>query len=1537
MKKKNENNKSKIFGLAILSFLLTSGAIITPIMLRYFGKNNANINKSQLELWTNNNILDTNNLNSLLATDSTSLKEKLINEGIVSSEFANEIKSVKFAYSKNNYQLNSDKVKLDLVVETNDGSTNETVYGISTSVNIVNFDTIKFTNELQQIEISDLNRLLGTASIRNTIYGMDVGFVQNSLQNVTVSESARNNAIIKNSFSPFANTTDCVYKLDFTFNTTNDYVFNTNTSTFGDPNFTNTTNLNNCITKSVYPVQFNDANLKSKIASISDYNSINDLLTNQNTLINLVNKSNIVPNNDWISSSNITVSKTPQNKLEVSVKVTLINGQTNTTTVATNINVVTFNEQAFKQNMLNETNFEHLVFANFVNTLKSMNVISNSNAINANSTTADQLDTYRESNGNQYYIYDVNIALNSDSVFLNGNSISNSISLKNVDTSIPEQVAINKNRLELAVAQITGSKTAYDSFIAKTDAELKTFLINSKALNITGQENIIQNVTVSKLTPSSSDEFVKLQFTVNFVNSVTKDNPATVIVNTGLRIVRILEDNILTYFKESVNNDSQVSNDQLETSLIASNANLTSANLNEQSTVATPSSQNYRENDLNHLPCKVFDLNINLNDGYVYLDNTNNIQTQKLIPNVLTSIVTNIQVDTTKIIQAIKSINSASDLNSKLSDKLNFVKQYITIDNPNWIRNVVLTSENNGGTIAIQGSIELTNGQTIIIPKTDTQLNVVNFDEQTFNTYIKTNVKSASQLNTASIINTISSSSSGLDNNNLNTADAIGHSSPTPDPERNNNTYYQYDFTFDLKNGYCFYDNTTGLITNTKTLNNVFTGIITNATVSNVNTVIEQIKHNSSSISGLQALLADKQKIKEIVNNANIVSDNTLIDTVELTDVTTTANSNVTLKLKVTLTTGQEAINQNITTNIKIVNINQDSLKQYFKQSVTLASMIDSSNLINTLYSSIASGSGIINNCLENTTNIVPTSTGYQNIVNIPYNDYNLTLNLKNDYCFYDFNSRLLSSSQTINQVVSGIMYDINPNVQNLKTTLNGINSYSELLKYSKNTDDLLLNLVKNTNGYVDHNNWVKSVDNISLTSVANKVNISFDVTFSTGKVVKVSEATNVTILTFNDTTFTNAIAAISDSTKLTNDSADLKQLVESALSPATPGAVSSATSQRLSNNYYNDSSTNINYYKYNFDFTLADQYCFFDSGSRTISNQKNLNSGYRTNIYVPVSIDAKFNKFIDELKIMTLEDGANCFTKIFNGTNYAEPNTWTLNKDFVKTITGLDIDSVFQSISISHASSSSSDGMVTLTVNADLNIPYQYEGLTTINKQVLTKTYDPNGEYNKRLFNYSGGQIRDVSSVYTSNPPETLYFPNWCTEIRGPGGSPFQGNVASKTLDFRFSKVYSIISFGTFANKSSIVNITFKGNTYFTYRNGLSNNFSTLRNLEFVDLSNSAITNIPEGTFKLANNLSRILFSGCTSLSSIGKIAFQNCTSLTELDFSSCPLASVNTTAFTGCTGLTQIYVKDEQSRNLISTALSSVGLGHVPVTIKI
>ena len=1531
MKKKNENNKSKIFGLAVLSFLLTSGAIITPIMLRYFGKNNANINKSQLELWTNSNIISTNNLDSLLATDSTSLKEKLINEGIVSSEFAKEIKSVKFVYSKNNYQLNSDKVKLDLVVETNDGSTNETVYGISTSVNIVNFDTNKFTNELQQIEISNLTTSLGSANIRNTIYSMDVGFVQDSLQNVTVSESARNNAIIKNSFSPFASTTDCVYKLDFTYNTTNNYVFNTNTSTFGVPNFTNTTNLNNCITKPISEVTFDDTKLESEIGKINDYNSINDLLTNQDSLINLVDKSNIVENNDWISSSNITVSENPQHKLEVSVDVTLINGQKNTTTIATNINVVTFNRELFKQKMLNETNSNNLVLANFVNTLKSMRVISNNSAINVNSTTADPLDIYRESDGNKYNIYNVDIALNSNYVFLNGNSVSNSISLKNVDTSIPETVNINKNILEVAVANATRSKADYDLFIAKNSTDLETFLIASNALNIADPATVIQSVAVSPITPSNSDEFVKVKLTVNFASSINNNTPTTLIVNTGLRIVRILENNILTYFKTSVNDDSQVN--QLETSLIASNANLTSDNLKTIS--ATPSNPNYAENDLNHLPCKVFDLNITLNDGYVYLDKSNNIQTKKSISNVLTSIATTIQLDTTHLTQAIQNINNVNKLNSMLSDKLNFVKQNIGIANPDLISNVDLTAENNNGIIAIQGSIELTNGQIIDIPKTNTTLKVVNFNQQTFNTYIKTHVNNSSQLNSTNIINTINSSNSGLNNTNLKSATATAHSTATTDPDRHND-YFQYDFTFDLQDGYCFYDNAT--ITHTKTLNNVFTSIINNAAISNVDTVISQIKQNASSISKLQDLLNNPQKIKDIVNSANIVNDNKLINTVKLTDVTTQSDTNVTLQLIVTLTTGQEAINKKIQTNIKIVKINQDSLKQYFKQSVTNESMIDSSNsnLINTLYSSNGSGSGIINNCLANTTSITPTKYIYQHIGNTPYNKYDLTLNLNDGYCFYDFSNKKLTSTQTIKEVVSGIKYDINPNPATLLTTLKGINSYSQLLNYSKNTSNSLLKLVKSSTGYVAHDFWVRSVENITLTNVGNKVNISFNVRFSTDKVVNVSATTNVTILTFNNTTFTSAVGNVNTEMQLATNSSNLKQLIESSLSVTTSGTVSNATSERLSN-YYNDSTTKLNYYKYNFAFTVADQYCFFNNG--TISNKKNLNSAYKTKIIVPNSIDTQFNQFIDKLTNMTLEDGPNCFTNICKGTDYSDPKTWSFKNNIVQTITGLDVQSVFKRTpSIQYVSSDPSNGMITFRISAELNTPYQYKGSITINQQVLTKTYDPNSEYNKSLFSYNGtGVIKGVTNVYTSKRPATLYFPNSCTLIRGGSGSGFEGSVVSSKLDFRFSKIANITSYNTFKNNNSIANVTFKGNKHFLFNANNSNkyNFANMSNLTSVDLSNTLINNIPEGTFQNNPRLSTVLLSGCNYLSTIYDYAFLNCSALTELDFSSCALTSVGKNAFQGCKALRKIYVKDFNSWSLINTAMQYAGFENVSIKI--
>ncbi|MBU3830757.1 MAG: leucine-rich repeat domain-containing protein, partial [Candidatus Ureaplasma intestinipullorum] len=909
------------------------------------------------------------------------------------------------------------------------------------------------------------------------------------------------------------------------------------------------------------------------------------------------------------------------------------------------------------------------------------------------------------------------------------------------------------------------------------------------------------------------------------------------------------------------------------------------------------------------------------------------IQTQKSISNVLTSIATNAQLDTTQLTQAIQNINNVNKLNSMLNDKLGFVKQNIPIGSQNLISNVELTLENNSGIIAIQGSIQLTNGQTISIQKTNTTLKVVNFNQPTFNTYIKTHVNQSSQLNSTNIKSTIISSSSGLDNTNLKSANATAHQTPTLDPD-SNNSYFQYDFTFNLQDGYCFYDNPSS-ITDTKTLNNVFTGIIHNATISNVDRVINQIKQNASSISNLNTLLTNQQKIEEIVKNANIVSDNNLIDTVKLTDVTTESDTNVTLQLIVTLKTGQEAINKEIPTNIKIVKINQDSLKQYFKQSVTTKSMIDNSNLINTLYSS--NGSGIINNCLANTTSIASTKYIYQNLpgTNIPYYKYNLTLNLNDGYCFYDFSNKKLTSTQTITEVLSGIKYDINPNSATLVTKLNSINSYSQLLQYSKNTSNSLLKLVKGTIGYVDKDYWVRCVENITLTNVSDKVNISFDVKFSTDKVVNVSATTNVTILTFNNSTFTTAVGKVNTETDL-NNSAKLKKLIESSLSVTRSGTVSTATSERLSN-YYNDTVTRLNYYKYNFAFTLDDQYCFFNNNNRTISNKKNLNSGYKTKIIVPNSIDSQFNKLIDKLTNMTLEDGTNCFTNICDGTNYSEPSTWRFKNDIVYTITGLD-KSVFKSISIQNAGLDPSNGMIKFRISAVLNAPYQYKGSNTINQEVLTKTYDPNSEYNKSLFIFDGAScIRGVSGVYTSKHPQTLYFPKSCTSINGPNRSGFEGNVVSSKLDFRFSKIANIISGSTFRNNSSIVNITFNGNKNFLFNGGNTNkyNFADMRNLESIDLSNTLITNIPEGTFQNNSKLSTVRLSGCQYLSDIYENAFLNCSALTELDFSSHTLISVGQNAFKGCTALRKIYVKDFNSWSLINTAMQYAGFENVSIQI--
>ena len=49
MKNNKNNKKGKIFGLGFLSFLLTAGAVATPLLLRNFSSSSSKINTSILE------------------------------------------------------------------------------------------------------------------------------------------------------------------------------------------------------------------------------------------------------------------------------------------------------------------------------------------------------------------------------------------------------------------------------------------------------------------------------------------------------------------------------------------------------------------------------------------------------------------------------------------------------------------------------------------------------------------------------------------------------------------------------------------------------------------------------------------------------------------------------------------------------------------------------------------------------------------------------------------------------------------------------------------------------------------------------------------------------------------------------------------------------------------------------------------------------------------------------------------------------------------------------------------------------------------------------------------------------------------------------------------------------------------------------------------------------------------------------------------------------------------------------------------------
>ena len=754
------------------------------------------------------------------------------------------------------------------------------------------------------------------------------------------------------------------------------------------------------------------------------------------------------------------------------------------------------------------------------------------------------------------------------------------------------------------------------------------------------------------------------------------------------------------------------------------------------------------------------------------------------------------------------------------------------------------------------------------------------------------------------------------------------------DPDRNNNEYYKYSFNINLKSNYCLFENNQVLST-IPNLDDLWTSILVKANV-NIDTFKQNVIAFANSISNINQLLGEgSQKGLEIAQSSNIVSDSNLITSVDFVDITTSDDSVVKLKATINYSTNQEPTIVEIDTNMKIVNLNQEALISYFWDTVNSQTYID--NPVQTLENS---NSGLVSGCLSDSTSITQTSKGYINLVDTPFNAYDVSIVLNDNYCFYDFSHKTMSSSQVVSNIMSRIPYDIVPTSSTLenyiKTNFNTCSTAQTLLNMSS---EELVNLF-NQHSYVQDSLWIDSVE-LSTSNNGNQIQYNFLVNYHNGESSNLNILTDIQIVSFNQSQFNTYIKNIDNANQLSND--NIKQtIVDSASGIDNVGILSNSTSStQLSSSSLNDV-FNYNCYEYQFNIVLNDNYCFNDS-INVISSSKELNN-VLSGVYVPIEISSNA---IDNIKSTLLNNVTiDNYKDYFDGAdnNPSDPNisgvqnSGRMTKDKLSEISGsLILADAINTIKFVK-SGNTDNGYLKVNIEITLNKPYEYQGQNVINlTDIATGMYDPNSEYNLGLFVYSDTSFTGFTNLGFNQ--EIIYFP-YKMQFSMFTGYILQDNSNNiKKLDYSFATNFCNYSKNNaqFQGSKNLEQVVFDDNFNFNTFNSKGWMFVNCYKLKYVSFKGcTSLETLGFKTFIGCNSLTSVDLSNCLSLSILEDYLFSDCSSLESLDFSSCTLTSVASHVFNNCTSLKNIKVKDESSKQLILSALQAANIDN-NVTIDI
>lgn len=568
----------------------------------------------------------------------------------------------------------------------------------------------------------------------------------------------------------------------------------------------------------------------------------------------------------------------------------------------------------------------------------------------------------------------------------------------------------------------------------------------------------------------------------------------------------------------------------------------------------------------------------------------------------------------------------------KLSDNTNQVPgQYVNID-----LHVIKTDDTD---------VELSNN----IP---TKVGIINFNKNNFlNSFSKVDINTLyNSLQSTQIINTIYGFNAGFPQNSLLnvTAKLSSKSQLLPSTDT-----WLVNFDMQLNNNFVY-----------KTSNNITNGqpTFTNMVVAedcatsstqNINIDLSTLIQNIGLINNTtnaNNLKDDNQQLKNFVKDANIVFNNDWIRDASLSvsKVNGDGGEFLALNVSVTLFNGKMTSTGNVATKIKIVNLNETTLRSYFENSVNSEEQINSSNLLTTLNSS---NCGLSQDCLNNSTSI--NANGTYESQSTTYFKYNLNVNLNNSYCFFNEINSEISSQKTISDLLTKVVSQYIVDVSNLRNDIINTASLIKLNDIISKNPQQLLDYVKSFN-IVQDPNYITSCT-LSHSVESNKVKLTYTIHFADGTETTVSALTSMNVVTYNEESIRNIFKSVN--TSLSGQT--LVSKIVSADSGLNSALSNSTTMNTINDSYFNDSN-NVPYIKCNLQLLLNSNYCFILNGKYTDSASiNNVETAIKYNYSYNIPNVEKYTTTLSTVEQVNNLKSSQSFLEALKQNNFVIDSTW--------------------------------------------------------------------------------------------------------------------------------------------------------------------------------------------------------------------------------------------------------------------------------------